>query len=89
MVTQEDIDRLKEIRTTMFDLLDEAKNLVRQHASKQEHERAKAYWFGQIDAALGDGEYFSDTHNMQKTINSIEDTLPPEDDEESEEDIEE
>lgn len=85
MVTQEDIDRLNEIRNSMMDLLEEARNLVRCSGSKHEYERAKAYWIGHIDAALGVGNYMDLPCNLFTTIGAIEATLPSEDDEECEE----
>ena len=82
MVTQEDVDRLNDIRSTIMDLLTEANNLVRQHGSKHELERAKAYWIGHIDSALGAGNYMDLPCNLLTTIESIESTLPSENDEE-------
>lgn len=68
----QELDRLKEIRSEMMDLLFEAKNIVRQ-SDRVIYERAKAYWLGHIDTALGDGDYI-DTYDytMQKSIEELE-----------------
>jgi hypothetical protein len=72
----DDIGRLVEIREEMMDLLYEAKGLLN-GAPRDIKERAKAYWIGHIDVALGDGEYV-DNHDytMQRTIGELEDRIP-------------
>lgn len=73
MMDKADHDRLKEIRLEMMDLLEEAKDLIRQSGDKHTFERAKAYWIGHIDTGLGGGDYvdFND-YTMQKTINELD-----------------
>jgi hypothetical protein len=86
MIDRTDHDRLKEIRSEMMDLLDEAKNLIRM-SDRFVYERAKAYWIGHIDTGLGGGQYV-DTYDctMEKTINELD--PGDEDDEELEEENE-
>lgn len=88
MMDKADHDRLKEIRSEMMDLLEEAKNLIRQNGDRFIFERAKAYWIGHIDTGLGGGDYvdFND-YTMQKTINELD--PGDEDDYDDEEDLEE
>jgi hypothetical protein len=66
-------DRLTEIREQMVDLLEEAKNIIRLDAPRHVYDRAKAYWIGHIDVALGDGNYV-DTYDVTfaKTLNEID-----------------
>lgn len=59
--------RLFEIRKEMLNLLDEAKTILRQHASKSMYERAKAYWIGHIDVGLGGDEYINTYNTTLKT----------------------
>jgi hypothetical protein len=75
-------ERLTEIREQMMELLEEAKNIIRQDAPRHTYERAKAYWIGHIDTALGGGNYV-DTYDVtfEKTLNEI----PVESDEDEEE----
>jgi hypothetical protein len=47
-------ERLSEIQEQMLELFGEAQDLVRRHANKFTHERAKAYWIGHIEEALGE-----------------------------------
>lgn len=65
-----DFDRLKEIQSEMLDLIEEASRLVRQ-ADKQEYERAKGYWIGNIKMSLGDQDYLTHSPTMQNTINLL------------------
>lgn len=85
MITQEDIDRLREINEEMFDLLEESQNLIRRSGCKFEYERARAYWIGHIDSALGGRNFLPDRATMKETIDSIEATLPSDDGSEDEE----
>lgn len=73
-------DRLKEIRETMMELLEEASTILRQSGDKNLYERSKAYWIGNIDTGLGGGAYV-DTYafTMEKAINEIK---PPDPDDE-------
>ena len=86
---QIDFERLQQIRSDMIDLLDEAKTILRQSASKHAYERAKAYWIGHIDTGLGGGSYV-DTydHTFEKTLNELEYEVEGEDDEEYDEECE-
>ena len=68
---KDDYDRLRDIRQEMIDLLDEAKNIIRME-DKHIYERAKAYWIGHIDRALGGGDYFDKYDcTMLKSINEL------------------
>lgn len=65
-----DVERLEEIKEEIEVLLDETRNLIR-HTS--EWERAKAYWFGNISAALGDNSGFIQMgYKMEDTIFALE-----------------
>ena len=75
-------DRLREIHQEMNDLLEEAKNIVRQNGSSFEYDRAKAYWIGWIDNALNKNNPYDTT--MLDSIKAIEHTES--DSEEDEED---
>jgi hypothetical protein len=68
-----DHEELIDIRNDMIDLLSRAKNLLRMNASSSVYERAKAYWIGHLDTALGGGKYM-DTYDytMLKTIEELE-----------------
>jgi hypothetical protein len=50
------LEKLWQIREKMLKLLEEADSIMRWSADKFDHERAKAYWIGHIDSALGDGD---------------------------------
>ena len=67
-----DLARLSEIRGSMMELLDEAKNLLRREASQDVFNRAKHTWIGNADVALGGGE-FVDTHShtFRKTLGEL------------------
>jgi len=72
MMDKADHDRLKEIRSEMMNLLEEASNLVRQHGGRSTYERAKAYWIGNIDTGLGGGAYVDTySYTMEKTIKEL------------------
>ena len=62
--------RLCEIRSEMIDLLSEAKDILRR-GDRPIHERAKAYWIGQIDAALGGGDYVDSMVSFVTTLNEL------------------
>jgi len=72
-MNKEDVERLEDIRAEMMDLLDEAKNIIRQSGNKSVYERAKAYWIGHIDSGLGGGDYV-DTYDytFEKTIKELQ-----------------
>jgi hypothetical protein len=82
-ISIESHERLQEIRQEMMELLEEAKTIVR-HSDKHIYERAKAYWIGHIDTALGGGAYI-DTYDytLEKTIDEL---TPDEEDEEDNDD---
>jgi hypothetical protein len=46
-------DRLKEIKEEMEGLLNEAKHIVQTECRKFTYTRAKAYWIGAIENAIG------------------------------------
>lgn len=84
---KEDFKRLQDIRFKMIDLLDEAKNLIRQHAPREQFNRSKHTWINNIDAALGGGECI-DTydHTFEKALAELD--PGDEDDYDDEEDLE-
>lgn len=69
---KEDLKELVKIRHQMMDLLQNAQDLLRQNAPGITYERAKSYWIGHIDVALGCGDYV-DTHDQtfEKTLREL------------------
>lgn len=83
MINKTDHDRLKEIREEMMDLLREAVSIIRV-ADKHIYDRSKAYWIGNIDIGLGDGDYIDAYQfTMDKAIKELD--PGEEDNEENEE----
>ena len=72
MLDKEDWERLKEIRSEMNDLLEEAKNIVRMSGDKHEYERAKAYWLAYAENALDGPKSHLLPCTMGDTINALE-----------------
>lgn len=91
-MNKSDKERLAEIRTEMFDLLHDAKAIMRGEGGF-EYERAKAYWIGHLDAALGGGDYGTKYDvtllSTLKDLGYDEDSNSFEDEEEEEEEDEE
>jgi hypothetical protein len=87
MVDQEDIDRLKKIKTEMQDLAFEALEIVRHSGNKFEYDRAKAYWYAQIVMALSsDHDYIgSSMATLEEAIDSLQEEADEESDEEDDE----
>ncbi len=79
-------DRLVAIREEMLVLFEEAKSLMRMHTSPGQYQRIKYTWVGNLDVALGDGD-FVDTHT--ETFKKTLDDLTPSEEEEEEEEEEE
>lgn len=65
--TQEQIDRLDEIRDEIFELIEEAMDLV----SDDERSAAQGYWSAHIKSALGSDEYRTYSTTMRDTINEM------------------
>lgn len=65
-----DVKRLQEIRTKICDLMTEAEDILRCHASKSVLDRAKAYWIGYMHNALGGdfNQYLGGTPSFADTI---------------------
>jgi len=68
-IDRENFKRLKEIKSTMEDLIEEAGNIVRCSGDKHEYERAKAYWIGHIEGALNNINPYDTT--MAQTIKAL------------------
>lgn len=83
---KEEKDRLRHIRQEMIDLLEEAKNIIRQHSGREIYNRAKHTWIGHLDVALGGGA-FVDTHDntFEKTLREL--GIPTDINEEIEEEV--
>ncbi len=64
---KQDKERLVEIRNSMRDMLEEAGNIIRRDNSEV-YRRAKYTWIGNIDAAIGGGNFISNDLNMKKTL---------------------
>lgn len=64
-----EINRLKEIKSEMDDLLYEAERIIRS-TSPQDYEAARVYWIAHIKSALESGDSSSAT-SMQDTIDSM------------------
>jgi hypothetical protein len=69
------VERMQEIREEIFSLLQEAKDILRMDAPQPIRERAKAYWVGHIDAALGGGECIDEPSSMLATIKEMEEEV--------------
>lgn len=75
--SEEDIERLEEIRDELKELIEEAKNLVR---GTHQYERARSYWIPHILGAIDkDNEYMGGSMiNMQDTIDALREESEPE-----------
>jgi hypothetical protein len=79
------IYRLEEIRAQIKELVHEALQLVEHNDSERAAERAKAYWYGHIMAALDDDSMFvgRSMHSMadseQELRNALDDAAEAED----------
>jgi hypothetical protein len=80
-IDKESFNRLKEIKATMEDLIEEAGNIVR-CADRNEYNRAKGYWIGWIEHALNNINPYDQT--MDKTIKALN---PGEEDEDCDDDV--
>lgn len=74
-VTKAEVERLKEIKDTMLELLDEAIVIVRHSGDRFQYDRAKAYWHPHIQMALSDDHMYmgNDGATLDDAINSLED----------------
>lgn len=80
-------ERILEITDEIRDLLQEAMDLVREHGSDIDRERARSYWYGHIQIALG-GDHGYMGSSMCSMTDTAEDLMDyeMERDEEDEED---
>ena len=63
-------NRLQEIQEEMLELLDEAKELLREH-DPEEWERAKGYWYPAILKSLDKEEWGSSGIDMGQSIRAL------------------
>lgn len=77
-------ERILEISEEIRDLLQEAMDLVRSEGTDFDRERARSYWYGQIQIALGgDHGYFgSSMCSMTDTAEELMEEERPEEEEE-------
>lgn len=85
-MTQDTVDRYREIIDEIKDLLSEANHIVRQSSSKLTKERAKRYCHAEIAVALdSDHDYLAGSmFTMEKIANELESQVEKEDDESEE-----
>lgn len=72
-------DRLKEIKEEMEVLLNEAKEIVQTECRKFTYSRAKAYWIGAIENAIGSP--LNGEATIDEAISELEDKEAESDDE--------
>jgi hypothetical protein len=75
----EDYNRLEDIKCEFENLLEEAKNILRQDAPNHINARARAYWIGQIEGALCGNSMC----NMEDTLRELEHCIEDEEEEET------
>jgi hypothetical protein len=83
-----DIDRFEEIIGEIARLVDDAFTIVRMSGNRTEEERARSYWRGHIQGALGENysEYAGGSMvSMEDTLNTLREDNPSEDEEEGDE----
>lgn len=93
-IYREDVERLKEIKDQMKELVEEARNILRVSDDKMIWERAKSYWIPELYMALDkDQDYLGGCMvTMEDTIEALDDdenVVGEFDDEDYEEDEEE
>jgi hypothetical protein len=68
-ITSDEVERLKEIREEIIELMHEAKSLVR--GTEEEH-RFRAYPYGNIMSMLGTDEYPQHSTTFEEIIQDLE-----------------
>jgi len=73
-VTKSDVERLKEIKDQMLELLEDALGIVKQSGNKFQYDRAKAYWHPHIQMALTDDHWYlgKDGATLESAIDALE-----------------
>jgi hypothetical protein len=71
MPISEKVERLTQIQEQLFELYEEAREIVR---GTSEEECAKGYWLASIRCALDDGHSYlgKERHTMQETIDALD-----------------
>jgi len=75
-----DVERLKEIQESIYELLDEALNTIRMAGSRTTYERSRAYWFAHAQSAITHEGEFVNTYDYTLTdaIKELEQEMGPE-----------
>jgi hypothetical protein len=71
--TETDVERLREIKESILELLEEARQIVR---GTSEEERARSYWYGHIRSSIDDEHmYVGRTTTIDDTIETLQEQL--------------
>jgi hypothetical protein len=73
-VTQDDVDRLREIKDQMVEMADEALRIVLRSGDRFQYDRAKAYWHPHIQMALSDDHRYlgRDGSTLEEAVDALE-----------------
>lgn len=77
VITTSDIERLEEIEFEILELADEAFGIVR---GTSEEGRSKAYWYGEIWAAMNNEKYVASSCTLQDVIDALTEYAEEDDD---------
>jgi hypothetical protein len=74
MDKHEAYERMQEIKDEIKQLVSEAEDIMREHASRHARNAAESYWLGHVLTALDDESRYvgKSMFTMQDTINSLE-----------------
>jgi hypothetical protein len=69
VITTDDIERLEEIEYEIIELADEAFDIIE---GTSEEGRSKAYWHGEVCAAMNNEKYVESQCSLQSVIETLE-----------------
>lgn len=82
-ISREEVDRLKEIKDKMLELLDEAKHIVKWSGDQHQVERMRAYWHPHIQMGLTEEHDYMGNGgaSLEQCIDALESRVEPDPDE--------